>query len=130
MAIWQFDLTMKPPVRAQVDRICDELSSNFQELDSWSQGLRVWGQKDSHRVECFSDAEGTLFRVRLDLREPVGKFVNKIITIVERFDMTIEDEQGKPVNPSVEGLIEPIKSSDAFRFVADPMRFFDGLTTS
>lgn len=91
---------------------------------SWNDSIQMWGTSDGDRVEV-SWEEGRIgdVPVRIDVRRLSQDFIQGIVNVAREFDVLFFTEENQVVEPTLQGLLNSIKKSDAARFVEDPRDF-------
>jgi hypothetical protein len=66
---------------------------------------------------------------RFDLRELNKEFIYKSLLLAQRYNCLLMDNHGILIQPNLPDLFELIKSSDTFRFVSDPEKFLNDISS-
>jgi hypothetical protein len=92
---------------------------------SWHSQHPGWGDYDEHRLEAsLENGRLAALLVRVDLRRnDVLEFAECLVGFVRAMDAVLVRVPGLLIEPDLEVLIEALKGSAAFRFVADPYAF-------
>jgi hypothetical protein len=88
--------------------------------DSDKDDIHVLFNKDTQQIEEVS--------CRFDLRELNKEFIDKSLLLAQQFNCLLMDNDGILIQPNLSNLFQLIKSSNAFRFVSDPKKFFNDLS--
>ena len=67
------------------------------------------------------------FRFRADLREKNLKFLNDMINLSSKYNWTLMDMNGNLAKPNLEEVSKLIKISNSYRFLKNPIKFFDDI---
>jgi hypothetical protein len=149
MAVWQFELALQPNGTGAVPQsVGDEhpgagpgtlfqhgdadviraIDGILPRRDSWSEDLMFWGEESGNRIHAVLEG-GKIAEVtaRIDLRQPWGTFVEQIIGIARYCDAHFRTADESDIPAEKARVLDAIRHSEAFRFVGDPHRFFDGL---
>lgn len=145
MAIWQyrfylvdedFKINKDDPYDIATSNLISEKKDVF--LNELVQMLPISKHWDNHYV-LYGDLERTCFElemntnqidsieVRLDLREIELKMIQNILDLISSYTLMIYDENHKLYFPDFVSLREHIVKSKAFKFVEDPVSFFENL---
>ena len=93
--------------------------------------LEVFGNTDTNDISvCFNDTTKVVEEIscRLDLRQFDKSFIDKVLSLAAQFECLLMDRQGRLYQPSIEGLFDTIKLSNANRFIGDPEQFLNDLS--
>ena len=88
-----------------------------------------YGNNDTNDISIVKSTLGHVdeFSFRIDLREIDRSFIGKVLTIVKDLDCLLIDRQGNLFEPTPDNLADNLKSSNAFKFVANPTDFLNKL---
>lgn len=151
MATWQYDLQLIPrsvlvgvfgSVPNQLDsdtfndtdwwseHACPDyeaaLGSLLKESESWSAGMRNWGDDDGNFISVFlEDSQIAEIGVRFDVRALDPDFVEGVCNFSKQCDCLFFTEDLKLIEPDPSLLLDEIGHSDAFAFVSDPVGFLN-----
>ncbi len=139
MAIWQTAIRLY--CKGDKNHFDDEkikksikkLSVYFPEESSWCERIRQFGNVESTCIELIYDNIETAnelveISVRLDLRSITEEHLQSICTFARENNLLIgvcEDFY----DPSIDGLKEIIKKSDAYKFITNPESFIRNIKT-
>jgi hypothetical protein len=150
MAIWQYDVHLLPaaaavqhygamPVHisdAEFDKVSlwkghpdsvptdETLAKLLPGLASWNDQVKRWGFEDGNRIDVLSGGDGLDdILVRFDVRNISANFVVELLKMARELRLVVRLPCGSLIPPSPRRLLESIKASDAYKFVADPDAF-------
>lgn len=108
--------------------LLEEFAKLFPTLSSWSTHVQSWGWTDGNQIDVLVH-DGVIedVRVRLDARNVSVPFVVDLMAIARRFSLVIRLPNGSIVRASPKHLLEAFRRSDAFKFVADPLKFLQSI---
>ena len=94
-----------------------------------TEGMKTFGNNDTNDITISKTELGQLEGVsfRIDLREIDKSFIDNVLTISKDLDCLLLDSQGNLFEPTHENLADKVKTSNAFRFVANPTDFLNKL---
>jgi hypothetical protein len=69
------------------------------------------------------------FSCRIDVSNLDQNFINHILVLTKRLDCLLMDKKGNLFEPTFEKLVENIRKSNSFKFVSNPLDFFDKLSS-
>ena len=69
------------------------------------------------------------FSCRIDVSKLDQSFINHILIITKRLDCLLMDKKGNLFEPTFDKLVENIRLSNSFKFVSNPLDFFDKLAS-
>lgn len=152
MAIWQFDLFLRPngigvvPQSVGNEHPGAEPRTLFQRSDadviraidgilprrdSWSEDLILWGEESGNRIHAvFEGGRITEVSARIDLRQPRDTFLGQILELARYCDAHFETADESDVPAEESQVLHAIRHSAAYRFVRDPHQFFDDLRSA
>jgi hypothetical protein len=119
--------------KEQVDfGIIEKKILSFADKVEWAKKFDNGGDYGNNDTNDISIAKSELaylneFSFRVDLREIDKNFIENVLTIVRDLNCLLLDRQGNLFQPTHENLADNIKSSNAFKFVANPTDFLDKL---
>ena len=120
----------------------DNLNTDFDDIEKrirtfadqveWTkrtEGIKTFGNNDTNDITISKTELGQLEGVsfRIDLREIDKSFIDNVLTISKDLDCLLLDSQGNLFEPTHENLADKVKTSNAFRFVANPTDFLNKL---
>ena len=136
MAVWQVKLRLVAPLPAPptwsgwpglpgLSRDLCRLFGQEAPGQEWEEYLH-WGDFDRHDASLLlDDEEDVALRVRVDLRRPDRAFVRRLAETLAIFGLRLEMGD-RLVDPSEENIAAIVRSSDAMRFMVDPVKFLWG----
>jgi hypothetical protein len=106
----------------------EQLNVLLPKLESWNNQMTRWGTEDGDRVDAIYGSEGLdqLF-VRVDVRRISFQFVLALLSLSRALKLVLRLPNGHVMSPSARRLLESIKRSDSYKFVADPDLFLRAL---
>lgn len=89
----------------------------------------VFGEVDNDAHIDMNTQTGKIesFIFRADLREENLKFLQEMVEMAKVYDWLLMDSNGNLANPNLKEVLELVRKSNAFRFVSDPLQFFQDL---
>ena len=153
MAVWQFDILLVPDeVAASSPLIVGEESVDAsrwwqsrqpppdlpQRLDSllprcrsWSDDIWEWGEEEGTCIQIFTtDGVVEEIHVRLDLRSPIGRYVDGVIDLAVHLRCRLCLMEGPVViEADQQRLLQQLQRSSACRFVRDPMGYLRSIAS-
>ncbi|WDF61294.1 hypothetical protein PQ462_07945 [Flavobacterium sp. KACC 22758] len=89
-------------------------------------------EEDNDACICLSDDKTKIeeFQFRIDLRKPsnITNILQSILNVCEKHNLVLIDLKGKIFEPKLEDVLGSIKTSNATRFLNDPIQFFEDLS--
>ncbi|MCI0536247.1 MAG: hypothetical protein L0Z50_13555 [Verrucomicrobiales bacterium] len=105
--------------------LAGEIAAMLPVGSSWSADALMYGAEDSHCVKIWK-TDGITFR--FDLRRPDLSLLRSIVDFADRHGLLlVPDTRGQPMEPSFEGIIADMRTSDAYRFCKDPEAYLRSL---
>ena len=99
MAIWQYDLVLRPRhsdkfPSAMFGQMLPFLAG-LSELTPWTSAMRWWGNEEGHRVECFFEVDGSFeLTARVDVRAPDDGFIERVCRVADELHSDLVDIDG------------------------------------
>ncbi len=89
-------------------------------------------EEDNDACICLSDDKTKIeeFQFRIDLRKPsnITNILQSILNVCEKHNLVLIDLKGKIFEPKLKDVLGSIKTSNATRFLNDPIQFFEDLS--
>jgi hypothetical protein len=86
---------------------------------------------DKNIIFCLSNDKRRIkeFHFRIDLRKAsnITNVLQSILKLCEMNQLILIDLKGQIFKPEIESIIESLKSSNAMKFITDPIKFFENL---
>jgi hypothetical protein len=103
----------------------EEIEAILPPCPSWSADALMYGVEDGHTIKIWKGEEITF---RFDVRTPDVDLLRSIVDFARRHDLLlVPDTKGQPFEPSLEAIIEDLRSSDACGFCKDPESYLRSL---
>ena len=133
MATWQADFHVLVPGALPTD-YRERLAGLLPTCKSWREGLEIWGTDDGDRIDVSHEPdEPPEVFVRFDLRRWNPELYRRFVAFARDIGGELRTADGTVNGTEVplrtEDLERTLRSSDAARFVADPVGFLDALST-
>lgn len=108
-----------------------ELEKCLPPVKSWSSDIDQFGSLEESCIEIFYESGNiSEISIRLDLRHLEKDQLEFLLACSSKFDLVIYDhENGGRIN-SMNSFGSRIRSSSAYSFVKDPLKFLDALKTN
>ena len=88
-------------------------------------------EEDNDACICLNDDKTKIkeFQFRIDLRKAsnIINVLQSILNLCKKNQFVLIDLKGQIFKPEIESIIESLKSSNAMKFIADPILFFENL---
>lgn len=88
-------------------------------------------EEDNDACICLNDDKTKIkeFQFRIDLRKAsnIINVLQSILNLCKKNQFVLIDLKGQIFKPEIESIIESLKSSNAIKFIADPILFFENL---
>lgn len=88
-------------------------------------------EEDNDVCICLNDDKTKIkeFQFRIDLRKAsnIINVLQSILNLCKKNQFVLIDLKGQIFKPEIESIIESLKSSNAIKFIADPILFFENL---
>lgn len=88
-------------------------------------------EEDNDACICLNDDKTKIkeFQFRIDLRKAsnIINVLQSILNLCKKNQFVLIDLKGQIFKPEIESIIEGLKSSNAIKFITDPILFFENL---
>ncbi|CAA9199461.1 hypothetical protein [Flavobacterium collinsii] len=88
-------------------------------------------EEDNDAFICLNDDKNKIkeFQFRIDLRKAsnIINVLQSILNLCKKNQFVLIDLKGQIFKPEIESIIESLKSSNAIKFITDPILFFENL---
>lgn len=88
-------------------------------------------EEDNDACICLNDDKTKIkeFQFRIDLRKAsnIINVLQSILNLCKKNQFVLIDLKGQIFKPEIESIIESLKSSNAIKFITDPILFFENL---
>lgn len=113
-----------PP--GKLPALFEGLSELLSEKRSWSPGLRIWGDEQSHDVQVWSDGQAIeSVQFRLDANNLSVPLMAGICDLARSLDCVFATAEGAIIQPTSEAMVREMLRSPAMQFVQDPEGFLE-----
>ncbi|MFS4484396.1 hypothetical protein ACKGJY_15385 [Hyunsoonleella sp. 2307UL5-6] len=117
-------------IQVNIDELRYELDKIIPRASWDNESWKIENGKVDHDVGIdFNKEEQFIedFRFRTDLRDTELNFLNSMLSLCERNEWILMDENGNLCNPNIKELAELIKDSNPDRFMRNPIEFLENL---
>lgn len=109
---------------ADLQEIALASSEILPEMESWSGDARMFGNKESNKIEVWNDRVNCF----IDMRFFSEEFLLRVVDMAKKFDCKfVISGSGVVIYPDLFKVIDQIKLSNAYKFCADPAGYLKSL---
>ena len=115
-------------IKSDIDKIIDKANwGNSKDSFNWKTSTNET-DNDAWMAINSETEKITELSFRADLREPHLKFLNGMLELAQKFEMMVMDRKGNLIKPDFNEVKGFVKMSNTFKFIENPVKFFDGLS--
>lgn len=118
-----------PSIISELDQIIPKANWGNETYLNWKGNGN--NDEDNDACICLSDDKTKIeeFQFRIDLRKAsnITTVLHAILNLCKKNQFVLIDLKGEIFKPEIESIIESLKSSNAMKFIADPIQFFENL---
>ena len=118
-----------PSIISELDQIIPKANWGNETYFNWKGNGN--NDEDNDACICLSDDKTKIeeFQFRIDLRKAsnITTVLQAILKLCKKNQFVLIDLKGQIFKPEIEAIIESLKSSNAMKFIADPIQFFENL---
>lgn len=122
-----FDLAWQQQPASDVALFVDSIAPRYQ---SWSNDIVMWGSENGNRVHVVYET-AKIVEVSCRIAVPLEhvEFANGVTKLAGHFDWLLVLTNDVLAEPQLNLLLAAVRESNAAKFTADPIKFFDGLSS-
>jgi len=122
-----FDLAWQQQPASDVTLIVDSIAPRYH---SWSNDILMWGSENGNRIHVvYETAKIVEVSCRIAVPLEHEQFANGVTRLAGHFDWLLVLTNGVLAEPQLDLLLTAVRESNAAKFTANPIEFFDGLST-
>ncbi|WP_428228940.1 hypothetical protein [Flavobacterium sp.] len=114
---------------AELDQIIKRADWGDETCISWKGNENI--EEDNDAFICLNDDKTRIeeFHFRIDLRKAsnITNVLQSILNLCKKNHFVLIDLKGQIFKPEIESITESLKSSNAMKFITDPIHFFENL---
>jgi len=118
-----------PSIISELDQIIPKANWGNETYLNWKGNGN--NDEDNDACICLSDDKTKIeeFQFRIDLRKAsnITTVLQGILNLCKKNQFVLIDLKGEIFKPEMQYIMESLKSSNAMKFIADPIQFFENL---
>ena len=122
-----FDLAWQQQPGSDVALIVDAIAPRYH---SWSNDILMWGSENGNRIHVVYET-AKIVEVSCRIAVPIEheEFANGVIKLAGHFDWLLVLTNDALSEPKLDLLLAAVRESNAAKFTANPLEFFDGISS-
>jgi len=119
-----------PSIISELDQIIPKANWGNETYLNWKGNTNENEDNDAH-IFLNNDKTNIIeFQFRIDLRKAsnITNILQSILNVCEKHNLVLIDLKGKIFEPKLKDVLGSIKTSNATRFLNDPIQFFEDLS--
>ncbi len=122
-----FDLAWQHQPASDVVLIVDSIAPRYH---SWSNDILMWGSENGNRIHVvYESAKIVEVSCRIAVPHEHEEFANDVIELAGHFNWLLVLTNNVLAEPQLDLLLAAVRESNAAKFTANPIEFFEGLSS-